>query len=141
MLGERLEDRGGVDGDAQGLGLLPLVTVFARSKVTRRVESRFEALAEPWAALSGLAIDGYEIRHGQTTAREAGLEALEGGLGFARGAVLGISLHGLFENAAATRALFGAASPRPLEAVFDELADAAELHLDTARIEALAGIR
>jgi adenosylcobyric acid synthase len=141
MLGERLEDAAGVDGDGRGLGLLPLVTVFAAAKLTRRVTARVRTLSEPWAPLSGLTLEGYEIRHGRTVVREDGLDAVEDGLGFARGSVLGLSLHGLFENAEATRALFGRAPARSLDAVFDELADAAEYHLDIARLEALVNIR
>ena len=81
----------------------------------------------PWAALSGVAASGYEIHHG-VTVQHAGMQAahtvLPGGLGWqnAQGNVLGVYLHGLFEDPAVLHALFGAAAPT-LDTVFDGLAD------------------
>jgi adenosylcobyric acid synthase len=43
--------------------------------------------------------------------------------------VLGVYLHGLFENPLLLRRLFGQ-STRPLDAVFDGLADFIDTHLD-----------
>src|SRR5207237_102350 len=48
MLGDRLHDDAGVDGSAEGLGLLPLVTLFQRDKLTRHLDIRFDGLCEPW---------------------------------------------------------------------------------------------
>ncbi|RYY89445.1 MAG: cobyric acid synthase, partial [Comamonadaceae bacterium] len=45
MLGEALIDPHGIDGNAPGLGLLPLVTQFAPDKTVRRTQARFGALA------------------------------------------------------------------------------------------------
>jgi adenosylcobyric acid synthase len=139
MLGERIEDPAGVDGAGEGLGLLPLISVFARDKVTRRTESGFADLASPWQALLGLPVSGYEIRHGRTRITGSLVEALPDGLGFARGPVLGVYLHGLFEDPAIVEALIGAAPTRTLDATFDELADAVEQHLDLEPLEALLG--
>ncbi len=72
----------------------------------------------------------YEIRHGETTAEGDAVEAVEDGLGFAAGRVLGISFHGLFEDADAVESLLGAMPERSLEHAFDLLADAVEEHLD-----------
>lgn len=127
MLGEALVDPHGIDGNGPGLGLLPLVTAFAPDKTVRRTQARFGAVRGPWAALSGLAVGGYEIRHGQT-AQHAGMApghaAMPGGLAWqnADGNVLGVYLHGLFEDPGVLRALFGSPG-RELEAVFDGLAD------------------
>jgi adenosylcobyric acid synthase len=140
MLGGRLADPGGADGGGTGLELLPVATDFAPHKLTRRLAARFATLPEPWQPLSGLSFDAYEIRHGQTTATAPVLEALEGALGFVDRSVLGISAHGLFENRSVTRALFGEAPGRSLDAVFDDLADAVECHLDTRALTALAGV-
>ncbi|WP_295856451.1 cobyric acid synthase [uncultured Xylophilus sp.] len=130
MLGEALVDLHGVDGNAAGLGLLPLVTSFAPDKTVRRTETRFGTCTGGWAALSDVGLQGYEIRHGHTAEHPAmaaqgdrALAVLPDGLGWqnARGNVLGLYLHGLFEEPRVLRALFGAAAPT-LDAVFDGLA-------------------
>ena len=133
MLGERVEDPAGVDGSATGLGLLPLRTTFAREKTARRTSARFGTLRDPWAALSGLEVDGYEIRHGATVAL-AGEAVLGDGLGFASGPALGVYLHGLFEQPDFVRALLGAAPERSLDEELDRLADAVEPHLEVNRL-------
>jgi len=131
MLGEALHDPHGIDGEAQGLGLLPLVTRFERDKLLREVEARFEPLDGPWAALSRQPLRGYEIRHGRTEARGPLAVALRnaGGepIGWQRGPILGLYAHGVFECAEVLQALFGAPA-RPLDAVFDGLADFADAH-------------
>jgi adenosylcobyric acid synthase len=129
MLGERIDDDAGVDGSADGLGLLPVNTRFAAAKTTRRVRARFGALDAPWSPLSGVELDGYEIRHGNSTGANAH-EVLADRLGWARGNVLGISVHGLFETPAALEALLGASGGASLDAVFGQLADSVEEHLD-----------
>jgi adenosylcobyric acid synthase len=139
MLGEELLDPAGVDGEANGLGLLPLTTTFAAEKLTRRTRSRFSpCLPDHWSALAGRGIEGYEIRHGRTSG-SAG-EAIEGGLGWGRGRVLGIALHGLFEQPALVAALLGTAPPRSLDEALDELADAVVPALDIELVERLAGV-
>lgn len=130
MLGEALIDTVGVDGNGPGLGLLPLVTSFEATKTVRRTRAQFASVAGAWQALSGVAVQGYEIHHGQTAqhpAMAAGGDVareLIPGLAWqnARGQVLGVYLHGLFEDAAVLRALFGADAPT-LEQVFDRMAD------------------
>jgi adenosylcobyric acid synthase len=169
MLGEALIDPHGIDGNAPGLGLLPLVTVFAQDKTVRHTQTEFcaslGAHAEeghggglmlpnaqksppampflrsgarepsPWAALAGVSVSGYEIHHGQTQQHVALAAAgnlaravLPDGLGWcnASGNVLGVYLHGMFEDAAVLQALFGAqlgGAVPTLETVFDGLAD------------------
>ncbi|MBI2771175.1 MAG: cobyric acid synthase [Burkholderiales bacterium] len=138
MLGEALIDSHGIDGNAPGLGLLPLVTVFEEQKTVKRTQATFGELAGPWAALSGVTARGYEIHHGQTS-QHAGMAAtapvLPGGLGWqnAQGNVLGVYLHGLFEDPAVLHALFGAAAPT-LDSVFDGLADFIDQHFEAAVI-------
>jgi adenosylcobyric acid synthase len=130
MLGRRLEDTAGVDGSAEGLGLLPVSTRFNAEKTTRATQTRFATLDGPWRALSGEELRGYEIRHGETTAEGAVVEALPDGLGFATGRVLGIAVHGAFEQRHLVDALLGVAPAASLDSVFDALADAVEEHLD-----------
>jgi adenosylcobyric acid synthase len=144
VLGEALIDTDGIDGNAPGLGLLPLVTTFARDKTVRRTEARFGELAGPWRALSGVAVAGYEIHHGQTAPHPAmaaaGALAREAmpGLAWQNGAgnVFGLYLHGLFEDPRALQALFGVAVPT-LDTVFDRLADAVQTHFEPGVLDAL----
>ena len=130
MLGEALIATEGIDGNGPGLGLLPLVTAFAREKTVRPTRTRFGTVPGAWGPLSGVEVAGYEIHHGQTAQHPA--MAAKGdvarevmpGLAWsnAAGNVLGLYLHGLFEDAAVLRALFGAQAPT-LEQVFDRMAD------------------
>ena len=142
MLGGALHDPHGVEGAATGLGLLALETSFAAQKTVCATHTQFDHLhAAPWGALSGLAVSGYEIHHGQTHRPAHTLSAadpdsapravLPHGLGWqnAAGNVLGIYLHGLLEDPGVLRALFGAHTPT-LDSVFDGLADFVETHFD-----------
>jgi adenosylcobyric acid synthase len=122
------------------LGLLPLETEFVEEKLTRRIVVQFGELQPPWSALSGIEIEGYEIRHGRSRGTDGAIAALDGGLGFVRGGVLGISVHGLLESPEACRALLGAPPPEPLDVAFDRLADAIEEHLDVDLLVELAGV-
>jgi adenosylcobyric acid synthase len=140
MLGEALVDPHGIDGNAPGLGLLPIVSVFEPAKTVKRTQARFGELAAPWQALSRVAVDGYEIHHGQTAwhpAMPPGREAMPG-LAWqnAEGNVLGVYLHGMFEDARAMRALFGGQAP-DLDATFDRLAALVDERFDAAFLDAL----
>ena len=145
MLGEALIDPHGIDGNGPGLGLLPLVTRFERDKTVQHRAARFGALTGAWAALSGIAVQGYEIHHGQTLEHSAmaaagahAHAAMPDGLAWQNdaGNVLGIYLHGLFEDPAALHALFGARAPT-LDSVFDGLADYIDQHFETGVLRSL----
>jgi adenosylcobyric acid synthase len=130
MLGARIADPHGVEGAATGLGLLPVRTTLAADKATRRTTARFAArLPAPWAAVVGLDVSGYEIRHGHTVA-DGAAPALSRGLGWVSGPFLGVTLHGLFEQPRFAAALLGAAPARTLDDELDRLADAVAAHLD-----------
>ena len=151
ILGEALIDPHGIDGNAPGLGLLPLVTVFAPDKTVRHTTATFASLdagigsPSPWAVLGGVSVSGYEIHQGQT-AQHTAMAAkgdvahvvLPDGLGWCNGAgnVLGVYLHGLFEDPAVLRALFGAHAPT-LDSVFDGLADYIEKHFEPGVLDSL----
>ncbi len=146
MLGEALIDIHGIEsqGNGPGLGLLPLVTSFGLQKTVRRAQARFRQLTGPWAALSGIEATGYEIHSGQTAQHPA--MAAKGdvanevipGLGWQNvaGNVLGVYLHGLFEDAAVLHALFGAAAPS-LDEVFQRLASGIEADFAPGALKAL----
>jgi len=149
MLGEALIDTHGIEamhlGNAPGLGLLPLVTAFDTDKTVRHTTATLGALTGPWAALSGVTVSGYEIHHGQTAQHPAMAAAgdvarpvLPNGLGWqnAAGNVLGVYLHGLFEDPRVLQALFGASVPT-LDSVFNGLADFIERHAEPGVLENL----
>jgi len=107
----------------------------------QRTSVTFGELQGAWRSLSGLRVEGYEIHTGQT-AQHAGMAAartvLPDGLGWqdASGQVLGVYLHGLFEQPQVLQALFGASVPT-LDSVFDRLADVVEAHFATGVLPAL----
>jgi adenosylcobyric acid synthase len=149
MLGEALIDTHGIEpmnlGNAPGLGLLPLVTAFDAEKTVRHTQTRFTEPVGCWAALSGVSAQGYEIHHGQTAQHPAMAAAgdvarpvLPNGLAWQNGAgnVLGVYLHGLFEDPQVLQALFGASAPT-LDSVFDGLADFIEKHTEPGVLQAL----
>jgi adenosylcobyric acid synthase len=75
-------------------------------------------------------VTGYEIRHGRSEAIAVNLApALPAGLCYALDNVIGVYLHGLFENDEVLKA-FSGSEPEPLDSVFDALADAVDLHID-----------
>jgi adenosylcobyric acid synthase len=148
MLGEALIDPHNIDGNAPGLGLLPLVTVFEADKTVQRTRAQFSPVTGPWAALSHVSVAGYEIHHGQTAQHPA--MAAKGdvarelipGLAWQNGMgnVLGLYLHGLFEDPAALQALFGqhgAAQVPTLDTVFERMADFIEQHFDAGVLPSL----
>ncbi|MDB5869380.1 MAG: hypothetical protein JWP96_1712, partial [Polaromonas sp.] len=149
MLGEALIDPHGIDGNGPGLGLLPLVTVFDELKTVRHRQAAFSALRGVWAGLSGVEVQGYEIHHGQTAPHSAMAAAgdmaypvMPEGLAWqnAAGNVLGLYLHGLFEDARVLQALFGAATPT-LDSVFDGLADYIAQHFESGVLQSLIAAR
>ena len=137
MLGQQLLDPHGVDGAAEGLRLLSLVTEFSTTKILRHRQVQFDTLAGPWAALSGLKVQGYEIHQGHTELSRSDGDSLSQPRELIKGlawqdtseTVLGLYLHGLFENPAVLTALFGTQVPH-LDAVFEGLADCLDSHID-----------
>jgi adenosylcobyric acid synthase len=142
MLGRAIFDTGGVDGTRIGLGLLDISTSFACEKVTRRTVTRFaHKLPEPWENLAGLCFEGYEIRHGASEVVGDVGQALPAGLAFVSGSVLGLYLHGLFEQPHLSRALIGVAAMTTPDETFEHLADVVDSVLDREVIDRLVGLR
>ena len=142
MLGEALIDPHGIDGNAAGLGLLGVVTVFEEHKTVRHRQTQFETLAGAWAALSQVQVAGYEIHHGQTSLRadlaDGTHSVMPHDLAWqsSLGNVLGVYLHGLFEDPVVMRALFGVTVPT-LDSVFDGLADYVGQHFEPGVLQSL----
>jgi len=134
MLGERVVD--GIEsgeGEAPGLGLLPVETVFGEEKLLGRSAGR--------APIFGNAeVSGYEIRHGRI--RRRGGEPLFVGDGFEEGCrvggVFGTSWHGVMESDGFRREFLSrVAERRGLEWMPGEVAFAAARE---ARLEKLGDL-
>ena len=128
MLGERLLDPEGVEstkGQAEGLGILPVTTVFSATKETHRVRGEVAEAPGILRGASGLPVEGYEIHMGRSfpSGQQPGLldsqektpfrirersgrpwEAPEGAID-GSGHVLGTYIHGLFHNSGLRRAI------------------------------------
>ena len=147
MLGDALADPHGVEGAVpglgRGLGLLSLATQFEQRKALRTGVMHFEAAHGCWAALAGVAWQGYEIHHGRSLPVA---EPAPGGavlrndageaIGWQRGSVLGLYAHGMFESPAVLQALFGTQTPT-LDSVFDGLADYVDRHFEPGSLAQL----
>jgi adenosylcobyric acid synthase len=145
MLGEALIDMHNIDGNGPGLGLLPLVTNFEIAKTVQHRQTHFGTLTGLWSKLSDVTVAGYEIHHGQTAqhpamakAGDVALAVLPDALGWQNpaGNVLGLYLHGMFEDPAVLQALFGATTPT-LNSVFDGLADYIAQHFEAEFLDSL----
>ena len=145
MLGEALIDMNQIDGNGPGLGLLPLVTNFEIAKTVQHRQTQFGTLTGLWSKLSDVTVAGYEIHHGQTAqhpamakAGDVAVAVLPDALGWqnAAGNVLGLYLHGMFEDPAVLQALFGASAPT-LDSVFDGLADYIAQHFESDFLDSL----
>ena len=110
----------------EGLGLLPIITVFEGSKETHRVRGVAREAPGVLRGAQGLPIEGYEIHMGRSfasPAQSAGLEDTgvaypfqiqrrsdqtwdrsDGGMD-SGGRVLGTYIHGLFHNSGLRRAI------------------------------------
>ena len=169
MLGARLYDPEGIEStrpEMEGLGILPLTTVFAGTKETHRIRGM---VAEGSGLLSGAAgepVTGYEIHMGRTTGEGVGLPfriedrtdvpvtpatAFDGAMD-ETGRVLGTYIHGLFHNGTVRRsilrelarlkevALPEAEQDGVIDAEFDKLADWVRASLDMDLIYAMTGL-
>lgn len=76
MLGERLSDPEGVEGEPgstmRGMGLLAAETIFAAEKTRTQTEGTVLAAAGYYGKVTGQSVKGYEIHMGETFPAEAG---------------------------------------------------------------------
>jgi adenosylcobyric acid synthase len=154
MLGRAIADPDGIEGaagEAEGLGLFDMRTVLMPEKRLERVRGTLLAGA---AAAFSTTVSGYEIHMGVSSGPALARPAVRFDDGHADGAIsadgrlLGTYLHGVFDEAAACRALLEWAGLKSAvahdylaarEAGIDRMADAVEAHLDVKRILSLLG--
>jgi adenosylcobyric acid synthase len=161
MLGAAIFDPDRVEShraEVEGLGILPVVTIFARQKITRRV--RAEVLADEGllTGLRGHQVSGYEIHMGRSAGgrpafrlyRSDGSVADDGTVG-ADGLILGTYLHGLFDNPGFRRRVLdylrmrrglapvGKPAPFNRQAEYDRIAQVLREHLDLGFLIRLIG--
>ena len=166
MLGQRLLDPQGLDSDqktADGLGLLPVTTLFQAPKETHRVSGEVTGARGLLEGATGLSFQGYEIHLGRTygegittplriTERSGQRwDAPDGGTDV-KGMVLGTYVHGLFHNDEFRHQLLKNLARRKgidtptfntlgRQDVFDRLADAVRQSLDMETVYRLVGLK
>lgn len=92
MLGERIIDAVGAEtkGEYEGMGLIPVTTVFDSSKTTARTEGYINRLGGRLENLSGLYFKGYEVHMGEDGSKDYILKG--------KGNVYGTYIHGIFDE-------------------------------------------
>jgi adenosylcobyric acid synthase len=169
MVGERIEDPYRVESNeasSRGLGLLPIITRFAKTKLTAQVRARVETRSFLSAADAGAGeMSAYEIHMGNIE-RVSGIAApfrilarngvpadtLDGAIN-REGTVVGTMLHGIFDNDALRTAVVAALRRRrglaacggtqtlfSREAEYDRLAAAVAGSVDLPTLKKIAGL-
>ncbi|CAJ37709.1 cobyric acid synthase [Methanocella arvoryzae] len=141
MLGRQVVDsgiEGGMPETIDGLGLLPVTTVFDRyEKCTCQSTKTVTGAGPLLAGIRGSAVTGYEIHMGQTRTDSPAFG--DDGCVSDSGTILGTYLHGIFNNASFTDAVLKYACerkglryvrPEGVRDPYDELADIVESAID-----------
>ena len=149
LLGNEISDPYNTEGGGtmQGLGLLPVKTVFSKQKTRTRVKGVFKNVQGIFSGLNGIETEGYEIHQGQT---DGNMLLLENGImdGLSVGNICGTYIHGIFDTSAAANAVVSAlAAKKGINADFcavdmreyknrqyDILADAVRRNIDIKKI-------
>ena len=105
-----------------GLSLLDVETEFEENKLVQSCEVTFGALSGYWAPLSSLSMSGYEIHTGRSRTLPGDTVEVVPSMAWQRGSVLGIYMHGLFEDTTVLETLFGPGSVNDLDETLDGLA-------------------
>ena len=171
MLGAEIVDAVGAEqqGEAAGLGLLPVRTEFEREKITRRVVARATGTHALWgdddiALIASPQLIGYEIHMGRTEVlndaavgpspfvmRVANTDVPDG-LTSRDGRVVGTYMHGLLENSALRQALLRTLAARKgvqlpsaseslsIEQAFDVLAESVAANMNMTVVFEMLGL-
>ncbi len=169
MLGTKVYDPDQIESsetEMDGLGLLPITTVFAGSKETHRINGRVEMDAGLLAGAMGAEITGYEIHMGRTTGDRVQApfkitdrsdvsvtaETSQEGLLDPSGRVLGTYIHGLFHNGGVRRAVLQnlasakgvtlppSAQDATIDGEYDKLADWVRSALNMDQVYEMTGL-
>ena len=169
MLGREIQDPDGIEekGTVQGLGLLPVCTVFGQEKRRTRVEGKFRDMGGILKELQGIRFNGYEIHMGRSevdtksdrlvSMREEGNGEPQGYHedGAQNGNVYGCYVHGIFDSPEMSGGFLSALlkekgyDPETVQAVdwkaykeeqYDKLADIVRASLDMKEIYRIIGL-
>jgi len=162
MLGHTISDPDGVEsaeGQVEGLGLLPVDTLFEAVKATYQARARIETNRGFFAEIEGQEIEGYEIHMGYSRGGEPAFRLLvrgdqpvdaSDGAVDERGRVFGTYLHGLFDNPNLRRAWLrslgwdaafsGLSMAEVREREYDRLAQQVRESLDMTRVYQIVGL-
>jgi adenosylcobyric acid synthase len=166
MLGLSIRDPQHVESEAEeveGLGLLPVDTVFANVKNTVQVKSKIMADKGLLKGLKDSLVSGYEIHMGQTTNPEVAplgrvIETPLNAAGYydgcvsKNGLIFGTYLHGIFRNGQFTNKLLTnlwhmkgltakLREQKDHEEEYDKLAELVRQNLDVAKLYEIIGLK
>lgn len=111
----------------QGLGILPITTIFAEEKTVVKKSVVFNNIKSPWQKINNINIDVYEIHQGKTTNPNESSNANNFWQNPA-GNILATYFHGIFENESILKNLFGE-NIHSLDMVFNNLSHFVENHI------------
>jgi adenosylcobyric acid synthase len=162
MLGRTISDPNGVEsaeGQTEGLGLLPIDTIFETVKATYQARARIATDRGFFTEIEGQEIEGYEIHMGRSSGGEPAFRLLArgdqpvnapDGAVDERGRVFGTYLHGLFDNPNLRRAWLrslgwdaafsGLSMIEVREQEYDRLAQQVRESLDMERVYQVVGL-
>ncbi len=101
MLGESIKDPEGTEagGEAKGLSLLPVQTVFEKNKNLKQVTTESGTLSGIYDSLSHIKVEGYEIHMGVSNSENENSSVIT------KNSVLGTYIHGIFDSPEFTEGL------------------------------------
>lgn len=169
MLGTKISDPDHIESsiaELDGLGLLPLSTVFQGSKETHRIKGTVIEATGLLTGASGMPVSGYEIHMGRTVgegfaapfriedradAAVTEADSMEGAID-SSGSVMGTYIHGLFHNGGLRDAMLrelarrkgvtlpDASSELDSDREFDKLADWVRSSVDMDLVYRISGL-